>query len=182
MMLTKRALLGYTAALAAGPASAQAAPKTLRYALTTMPNVIDPHFSTGFQVRDITYAVFDTLFAVNDRYEPTPQMVDRWTISDDRMTYGFTLRDGLHWHDGPAVTAEDCVLSVRRWSARDAMGSLLRAATGRMEPLDATSFELVLKQPFAFVLDALAKPDAAGGDRGGRPDPGRLHRGGAGLQ
>ncbi len=158
MMLTKRALLGYSAALAAGAASAQAAPKTLRYALTTMPNVIDPHFSTGFQVRDITYAVFDTLFAVNDRYEATPQMVDRWTVSDDRLTYRFTLRDGLHWHDGPAVTAEDCVLSVRRWSARDAMGSLLRAATARMEPLDAASFELVLNQPFAFVLDALAKP------------------------
>ena len=157
-MLTRRVLLGTGAALAAGAACAQGAPKTLRYALTTMPNVIDPHFSTGFQVRDITYAVFDTLFAVNDRYEPTPQMVGSWTVSDDRMTYRFTLRDGLHWHDGPPVTAEDCVLSIRRWSVRDAMGSLLRAATGRLEPIDATSFELVLKQPFAFVLDALAKP------------------------
>lgn len=166
MLLTKRGLLASAAAsLATGavpaPALAQAtAPpaKTLRYALTTMPNVIDPHFSTGFQVRDITYAVFDTLFAVDDRYEPTPQMVDRWTVSPDRMTYRFTLRDGLRWHDGPAVTAEDCVLSIRRWSARDAMGSLLRAATGRMEPLDERSFELVLTEPFAFVLDALGKP------------------------
>ncbi len=156
MTLTRRGLLVSAACVAAAPARAQGS--TLRYALTTMPNVIDPHFSTGFQVRDITYAVFDTLFAVNHRYEPTPQMVDRWTVSEDGLTYRFTLRGGLAWHDGAPVTAEDCVLSVRRWSARDAMGSVLRAVTSRMEPLDGGSFELVLKQPFAFVLDALAKP------------------------
>ena len=60
------------------PAAAQVRPGVLRYAITTMPNVIDPHFSAGFQVRDITYAVFDTLFAVDDHYRPSPQMVDRW--------------------------------------------------------------------------------------------------------
>jgi peptide/nickel transport system substrate-binding protein len=158
MMITKRRLLATAASLYAGSAAAQSRPTTLRYALTTMPNVIDPHFSTGFQVRDITYAVFDTLFAVDDHYQPKPQMVDRWTVSDDGMTYRFTLRDGLRWHDGPAVTAEECVLSIRRWWARDAMGSLLREATGSMAALDDKSFEIVLKQPFAFVLDALAKP------------------------
>ena len=155
--LTRRGVLASAAALAARPAAAQPA-STFRYALTTMPGVIDPHFSTGFQVRDITYAVFDTLFAVDDHYRPTPQMVDRWSVSEDGMAYRFTLRDGLHWHDGPAVTAEECVLSIRRWSARDGMGSLLRNATGRMEAVDGTTFELTLKQPFAFVLEALGKP------------------------
>ena len=145
------------AALGRG-AAAQTPGGTLRYALTTMPIIIDPHFSTGFQVRDITYAVFDTLFAVDDHYRPQPQMVGRWSVSDDGMRYRFTLRDGLLWHDGPAVTAEECVLSIRRWSARDAMGTLLRAATGRMEPVDDTTFVLELKQPFAFVLEALGKP------------------------
>ena len=157
---TRRGLLVSAASLAAPGRRAMAQPGggTLRYAITAMPNVIDPHFSTGFQVRDISYAVFDTLFAVDDQYRPTPQMVGRWTVSDDGMSYRFTLRDGLHWHDGPAVTAEDCVLSIRRWSARDAMGSLLRAATGRMEAVDDQTFDLVLKQPFAFVLEALGKP------------------------
>ncbi len=159
--VTKRTLLAATAALASlgrQRAAAQPAPATLRYALTAMPNVIDPHFSTGFQVRDITYAVFDTLFAVDDHYRPQPQMVGSWTVSEDRMSYRFTLRDGLFWHDGPPVTAEDCVLSIRRWSARDAMGSLLHAATGHMEAVDDKTFDLVLKTPFAFVLEALGKP------------------------
>ena len=129
-MIHRRAALALAAA-AIRPVAARPRPGVLRYAITTMPNVIDPHFSAGFQVRDITYAVFDTLFAVDDHYRPTPQMVDRWTVSDDRLTWRFTLRPGLRWHDGPPVTAEDCVLSIRRWSARDAMGGLLRAATGR---------------------------------------------------
>ena len=157
--LTRRAAFTLAGATAlARPAAAQGRHGVLRYALTTMPNVIDPHFSAGFQVRDITYAVFDTLFAVDDQYRPTPQMVDRWTVSEDGLTWRFTLRPGLRWHDGPPVTAEDCVLSIRRWSARDAMGSLLRAATGSMNVLDDSSFEIVLHQPFGFVLDALAKP------------------------
>ena len=156
--ITRRTVLASAASLTVAGAAAQPASSTLRYSLTTMPNVIDPHFSTGFQVRDITYAVFDTLFALDDQYRPTPQMVESWTVSDDRMAYRFKLRDGLHWHDGPAVTAEECVLSIRRWSARDAMGSLLRAATGRMEAVDDRTFDLVLKQPFAFVLEALGKP------------------------
>ncbi len=151
------ALAGLAAAGIRPAAAAQPRPGVLRYAITTMPAVIDPHISAGFQVRDITYAVFDTLFAVDDHYRPTPQMVDRWTVSDDAMSYRFTLRPGLRWHDGPPVTAEDCVLSIQRWSARDAMGGLLRAATGSMAALDDMSFEIVLKQPFAFVLDALAK-------------------------
>ena len=50
------------------------------------------------------------------------------------------------------------MLSIRRWSARDGMGSLLRGATGRMEAVDDKTFDLVLKQPFAFVLEALGKP------------------------
>ena len=43
-----------------------------------------------------------------------PQMAD-WKVSDDKLTYTFTLRDGLKWHDGAPVTAEDCVASLKRW-------------------------------------------------------------------
>jgi len=40
-------------------------------------------------------------------------------ISDDKLTYTFTLRDGLKWHDGTPVTAEDCVASLKRWGKSD---------------------------------------------------------------
>ena len=52
-------------------------------------------------------------------------MAEKYTISDDKLTYTITLRDGLEWHDGTPVTSEDCIASIKRWGARDGFGQLL---------------------------------------------------------
>ena len=69
--------------------------------------------------------------------EPRPQMVERWEISADKLTYSFFLRPGLAWHDGQPVTAADCVASLSRWMKRrahrrstDTAWSAARCATG----------------------------------------------------
>jgi peptide/nickel transport system substrate-binding protein len=105
--------------------------------------------------------IYDTLFALDADLQIRPQMVERWTVSRDGMKYAFTLRDGLKFHDGQPVTAEDCVASIRRWAARDAVGRLMMAAVGRLAPTDRKSFSLELAQPFGLVLDGLAKPSAS---------------------
>ena len=46
---------------------------------------------------------------------------EKWDVSGDKLTYTFTLRDGLLWHDGQPVTAEDCIASIKRWGIRDTM-------------------------------------------------------------
>lgn len=134
--------------------------RTLRVVPETLTTILDPHFTTSFTARDFSYLVFDTLFAVDDQWRPQPQMVERWTRSDDGMVWTFTLREGLVFHDGSPVTAEDCVASLRRWGARDALGGLLLRATASLEPMDAATFRLSLGQPFGLVLEALAKPGA----------------------
>ena len=126
----------------------------------TLTTIFDPHFTTSFTTRDVAYLVYDTLFAVNDRWEPKPQMVERWTESPDGRDWIFTLREGLAFHDGSPVTAEDCTASIRRWGARDSLGAFLIAATESLEPMDARSFRLRLSRPFGLVLQALAKPGA----------------------
>jgi peptide/nickel transport system substrate-binding protein len=150
------------AMLAALPAAAQPAsrPQTLRVAPETLTTVLDPHFSTSFTVRDFSYLVFDTLLAVDDQWRPQPQMAEKWEKSADGMVWTFTLRDGLAFHDGAPVTAEDCVASLKRWGSRDALGGLLMRATASLEVIDAKSFRLTLKEPFALVLEALSKPGA----------------------
>src|SRR5688572_33465040 len=104
--LCSLAALAASTALAAAPGYAQS---VLRVAPETLSRVLDPHFTTSFTTRDFGYLVFDTLFAVDDRFEPRPQMVERYALSDDRLTYTFVLRPGLKWHDGQPVTAADCV-------------------------------------------------------------------------
>ena len=138
----------------AGTAEAQS---VLRVAPETLSRILDPHFTTSFTTRDFGYLVFDTLFAVDDRFEPKPQMVERYTLSDDRLTYTFVLRPGLKWHDGQPVTAADCVASLRRWASRDPMGQTLARFTASLEATDASTIKLVLKEPYGLVLDSLAK-------------------------
>jgi len=122
--------------------------------------VIDPIWTTAYITRNHAYMVWDTLFSLDADGQPQPQMVDTWEVDDEGLTYTFTLRDGLTWHDGEPVTAADCVASIKRWGAKDAMGGALMEYTESLEPVDESTFELVLSQPVGFVLDALAKIDS----------------------
>jgi len=101
--------------------------------------------------------VFDTLFSLDKDFKPQPQMVDRWTASDDKLTYRFILRDGLKWHDGQPVRAADCVASLERWGKRDTLGQKLMEAVGEIQAVDDKTFTITLKSPFPLILDALGK-------------------------
>jgi peptide/nickel transport system substrate-binding protein len=87
-------------------------------------------------------------------------MVDKWTVSDDKLTWTFTLRDGLEWHDGQPVTAADCVASIKRWAAKDSMGQKLMSVVTDLSAPDAKTIKMVLKEPYGLVLDSLGKPSA----------------------
>jgi len=122
--------------------------------------VLDPIWTTAYITRNHAYLVWDTLFALDAQNRPQPQMVESWHAGSDGLTYEFTLRPGLLWHDGSKVRAADCVASVRRWGAKDGMGRALLAATAAIDPLDERSFRLTLKRPVGFVIDALGKIDS----------------------
>ncbi|TIU37221.1 MAG: ABC transporter substrate-binding protein, partial [Mesorhizobium sp.] len=78
-------------------------------------SAFDPVVATSDSTNMHAYAIYDKLFGPDSNFEPHPQMVGNWGVSDDRKTYTFELRDGLGWHDGTPVTAADCVASIRRW-------------------------------------------------------------------
>ena len=83
-----------------------------------------------------------------------------WTVSDDKLTYTFTLRNGLKWHDGSPVTAEDCVASLMRWGKNDNMGQKLMDFTASLEAPDAKTMVLKLKEPYGLVLESIGKPSS----------------------
>src|SRR5476651_2227580 len=144
------------AAVLLGGAETQAQ-SVLRVAPETLTRILDPHFTTSFTTRDFGYLVFDTLFAVDDHFVPKPQMVDTYTLSDDKLTYSFVLRPGLKWHDGQPVTAADCVASIQRWATRDAMGQTMMGFVAALEAADAKTIKMVMKEPYGLVLDSLGK-------------------------
>src|SRR5881394_4223765 len=103
--LGRRTTLAGGAALAAAslirPREARAA-KGLTVVLESEVTILDPHFITATITRTFGLHVFDVLFAMNEKGEIKPQMVDSWEASADKLNWTFRLSDGLRWHDGKA--------------------------------------------------------------------------------
>src|ERR1700753_4162970 len=123
------------------PLPSLAAGKTITAVMHSDLRVIDPSLTTAYITRDHGYMVFDTLLATDSHFKIQPQMAD-WKVSDDKLTYTFTLRDGLKWHDGTPVPAGDGVHSLKRWEARDGMGQKLADYTASLEATDAKTITL----------------------------------------
>src|SRR5215472_6052936 len=157
---TTAAVLALACIFAPAIGWAEAGTKTLRFIPQADLRSIDPIWTTAYVTRNFGYLVFDTLFSLDKDFKPQPQMVDRWTVSDDKLTWRFTLRDGLKWHDSQPVRAADCVASLERWGKRDTLGQKLMEAVGEMRTVDDKTFTIGLKAPFPLLLDALGKPSS----------------------
>lgn len=138
-------------------AAAQSADKTIRFIPQADLRSLDPIWTTAYITRNHGYMIYDTLFAMDKDLKPQPQMVDTWTVSEDKLKYSFTLRDGLKWHDSAPVTAADCIASIARWGKRDSLGQKLMEAVDKMEQVNEKTFTMSLKFPFPLVLDGLGK-------------------------
>ena len=138
---------------------AHGAGKTITAVMHSDLRIIDPLFTTAYITRDHGYMIYDTLLATDSNFKVQPQMAD-WKVSDDKLTYTFTLRAGLKWHDGTPVTAEDCVASLKRWGRKDNMGQKLMDFTASIEAPDARTIVLKLKEPYGLVVESIGKPSS----------------------
>jgi peptide/nickel transport system substrate-binding protein len=118
LKINRRAFAGGAAALALSPrlADAQGNKQLLRFVQNGNLTILDPIWTTAYVTRDHGYMIYDVLFATDEAGAIKPQMVDKYEVSPDKITWTFTLRDGLEWHDGKPVVAEDCVSSLKRWA------------------------------------------------------------------
>jgi peptide/nickel transport system substrate-binding protein len=137
-------------------AASASPPQTLRLIAQADLRVLDPIWTTATITRNYGYMIYDTLFALDSHFQVRPQMVDHWTVSDDKLVYAFTLRDGLKFDDGVPVRSADCIASLKRWSARDTLGQSLAEAVAEYRVIDDKSFSITLKKPFPLLLAALA--------------------------
>jgi peptide/nickel transport system substrate-binding protein len=158
--LTRRAALslGGGALLApqlGRPALAQNDARVLRFVPHTNLTSLDPLWSSALVSYCAASMIWDRLYGLDASLTPRPQMVAGHELSDDQLHWRFTLRDGLRWHDGGAVTARDCVASVRRWAQKDGFGLRLVAQMEEMRALDDNRFEIRLKRPYPQLLFAL---------------------------
>ena len=156
---TPLARLAVGIALLCGAVTAGA--QTLKVVMHSDLKILDPLVSTQYIVRDHGHLVWDQLVAFDEKGVVRPQMAQKWEVSKDRLTYTFTLRDGLEWHDGAPVTAEDCIASIRRFTRRDPSGLRLAPFVKDYQAVDQKTFRIVLNDSYGLVLETLAKPSLA---------------------
>ena len=121
---------------------------------------LDPHKAVAAGTEEVFFNMFEGLVKPDSDGNLNPAVASDYTISEDKKTYTFTLRDGVKFHDGSLVTVEDVIYSIER-CADTSEGAPLVAAYSNIESIttpDDKTIVIVLKEGNA---DFLASMDTA---------------------
>ena len=130
--------------------------RVLRFVPQANLTVLDPIITTAAVTLNHGWMVWDTLFGVNAAQQAKPQMAEGYTVSDDGRTYLIKLRQGLKWHDGEPVRAQDCAASLARWAVRDTFGQTVAKSVDAWGVAGDQTVKVTLKRPFPLLIDAIA--------------------------
>lgn len=153
--MKRRSLLAGAVGALARPALAQPDSRVLRFVPRGVLGNLDPIWASTAIARNHGYLIWDTLYGRTARGAITAQMAAGHELSDDRLKWRFTLREGLYFHDGEPVLAQDCVASIQRWAVRRGYGQKLQAQTRDIRTLGDRQFTIRLTRPYPRMLDAL---------------------------
>jgi peptide/nickel transport system substrate-binding protein len=109
---------------------------TMVGAISADPEGFDPHITSAHSSFEILENVYDTLVTVDESLNMVPSLAESWEISDDNVTWTFTLRQGVTFHNGRPLTAEDVVYSYERIMNPDT-GSGVAWRFGSVESVEA---------------------------------------------
>jgi len=148
-------------ALTAGAALAQQTDITIGMVLE--PPNLDPTGGAAAAIDEVVYAnVFEGLTRFAPDGSVVPGLAESWEISEDGTTYTFNLREGVTFHDGSAMTAEDVVFSLDRARAEGSTNAQpsLFANIVSVEAVDDTTVAVTLDGPDGAFLFDMAWGDA----------------------
>ncbi len=144
-----------------GPARAEN--DRIRLGMVLEPPHLDPTAGAAAAIDEVVYAnVFEGLTRIDRDGVVQPALAESWVVSDDGLTYRFTLRDGATFHDGSEFDADDVVFSFERAMAEDSTN----AQKGLFEPIDKVTADgshqvtVTLKRPTGHFLFNLGWGDA----------------------
>ena len=130
---------------------------TLQIAIDQSPVGLDPHVATAFSTFAVIGQIYDGLVELNSKLEIEPALAESWKVSDDGLSYTFTLREGVTFHNGRTMTSDDVVYSYNRIMAEET-GSPTASRFTQVDSVTAPDAQTVvfkLKGPFAPFLSNL---------------------------
>ena len=154
-------LLGVSAAaLLAGAAMAK---DDLTIAIQLEPPHLDPTSAAAGAIDSVLYSnVFEGLTRFDSAGDVIPGLAKSWEISEDGLTYTFMLNEGVTFHDGTTMDAEDVKFSLDRIGAEDSANAqkALYSAIAEVNVIDPMTVEVKLSEANGNMLFNLAWGDA----------------------
>ena len=153
---------------AASSASESAAPQANEITVGIAQDLdesLDPHLAVAAGTKEVMFNVFEGLMKPTSDGDLTPAIAESYTLSDDQKTYTFTLRQGVKFHNGETVTADDVVYSIQRCADATAGEPLVPAfkAIESVEKVDDQTVAITLKAPdnefLAYLTTAILPAD-----------------------
>ena len=145
--------LAATTILAALPGLAMA--QDLTIGLTADPSHLDPQAGEELSSNIMFYHIYDPLVRRNADLSFSPGLAESWEVAEDGVTWTFTLRDGVTFHNGNPLTAEDVVYTIQR--ARESIRPGLVKNIASESVVDARTVQIVTPAPYAVLPAELAE-------------------------
>lgn len=121
--------------------------------------MLDIQYTTAYLTEVIAWHVFEPLFTYDENYQIVPMLADRYEVSADGKRYTIHLRQGVSFHDGSELTADDVVASLNRWlDLSQVGGSYIKPILESMVAADRYTVEIQLSETSGLLLSALAQP------------------------
>lgn len=137
--------------------SAAAYKDTLNIAITAQPPNLDAPTSSSNAAAGIAMHIFESLFSLDGDYKPVPVLAESYTVSDDGLVYTIKLRQGVKFHNGKDLTAEDVVASMNRWLEASAKAKALLGGSVFAQ-VDDHTVTLTVPKAASDILEILANP------------------------
>ena len=126
-------------------------------AVSLAPAWFDPAEASGILTPFmVLYALHDALVKPMPGKTMGPSLAESWSVSADGLTYEFLLRQGVRFHNGDVVTADDVKFSFERY--RGVSAKLLKDHVRQVQAIDAQRVAFHLKAPWPDFLTFFATP------------------------
>ena len=101
--------------------------------LGSNPETLDPALNNAIDGANTLITVFEPLLLIDENNEVIPGQAESYTVSEDGLTWTFTMRDGLKWSDGSDLTAKDFEYSFKRLAAPDTAAPYAETVVGMID-------------------------------------------------
>ncbi len=118
-------------------------------------NSLDQMTSSTISTRNVAMNMFEALMTRDENFSPILDLADSMTESPDHMTYTFKLRQGVHFHNGKAMTSADVVASFNRYAKMGLLRSTLDSVD-RWDAPDQDTFVIHMKRVQPTFIEALS--------------------------